>query len=79
VLVDLARGDVVVAREGDVEVALVVAEVEVDLAAVGEDKDLAVPVGCLVTGAGRAREAEMGLLLRVHGPCIDIEVGVDLD
>jgi hypothetical protein len=40
--VDLARGDVVVARQGDVEVALVVAEVEVGLAAVVEHVHLAV-------------------------------------
>jgi hypothetical protein len=51
VLVDLARGDVVVAREGDVQVALVVAEIEVDLAAVREDEDLAVPVRCSVCHA----------------------------
>jgi hypothetical protein len=43
VLVDFARGDVIIASQGDVEVALVVAEIEVDLAAVGEDKDLAMP------------------------------------
>jgi hypothetical protein len=49
VLVDLAGGDVVVAREGDVKVALVVAEIEVDFAAVGEDKDFAVPVTFLVS------------------------------
>jgi hypothetical protein len=42
-LVDLAGCDVVVAREGDVEVALVVAEIKVDFAAVGKDKDFAVP------------------------------------
>ena len=40
-LVDLARGDVVVAAERDVEEALVVAEVEVDLAAIVEDVHLA--------------------------------------
>lgn len=45
VLVDLARGDVVVAGKGDVEVALVVAEIEVDFTAVGEDEDFAMPVG----------------------------------
>ena len=43
VLVDLASGDVVVAREGDVEVALVVAKIEVNFTAVGEDKDFAMP------------------------------------
>jgi len=43
VLVDLASGDVVVAGEGDVEVALVVAKIEVDFAAVGEDEYFAMP------------------------------------
>lgn len=45
-LVDLARGDVVLTRQGDVQVALVVAEIEVDFAAVGEDKDLAMSACC---------------------------------
>ena len=45
-LVYLAGGDVVIACEGDVQVALVVAEIEIDFAAVGENEDLAVPVGC---------------------------------
>lgn len=48
VLVNLARCDVVIACECDVEVSLVVAEIEVDLAAVREDEDLAVPVRCSV-------------------------------
>jgi hypothetical protein len=43
-LVDLASCNVVVAGEGDVEVALVVAEVEVDFAAIREDKNFAMPV-----------------------------------
>jgi hypothetical protein len=44
VLVDLACGDVVLAREGDVEVAFVVAKVEVNFTAIVEDKDFTVPV-----------------------------------
>jgi hypothetical protein len=77
VLVYLASSDIVVAGEGDVEVALVVAEIEVDFAAVGQDEDLAVP-----------KQWSMGLpwpwwagnaLARVHSPGVDIEVGVDLD
>jgi hypothetical protein len=39
-LVDLAGGDVVVTGKGDIEVALVVAEVEVGLASVVENVDL---------------------------------------
>lgn len=48
VLVDLAGGDVVVACEGDVEVALVVTEIEVNFAAVGEDEHFAMPIDSLV-------------------------------
>ena len=44
VLVDLASGDVVIAGKGDVEVAFVVSEVEIDLTAVGEDENFAMPV-----------------------------------
>lgn len=47
VLVHLARGDVILAREGDVEVSLVVAQVEIDFAAVVEDKAFAVSGGRL--------------------------------
>lgn len=44
VLVDLAGCDVVLASEGDVEIALVVAEIKVDFTAVVKDEDFAVPV-----------------------------------
>lgn len=47
-LVYLARGDVVVASESDVQVALVVTEIEVDLAAVGENENFAMPVECSI-------------------------------
>jgi hypothetical protein len=77
VLVNLARCDVVLAGEGDVEVALVVAEIEVDLAAVGEDENLAVPARCSVTVGVEPGAASV--LLGVHGAGIDIEVGVDFD
>lgn len=43
VLVDLSRCDIALACEGDVEIALVVSEVEVDFSAVIEDKDFTVP------------------------------------
>lgn len=42
-LVDLAGRDVVFAGDGDVQVALVIAQIEVDLAAVVKDEDFAVP------------------------------------
>ena len=50
VLVDLASGDVVITRQGNVQVALVVAEIEVDFTTVGEDEDFAMPVYYLVSG-----------------------------
>jgi hypothetical protein len=54
-LVDLARRDVVRARQSDVQVALVVAEIEVDLAAVGENEDFAVPARMLIHAMSRWR------------------------
>ena len=78
VLVDLACGDVVVAREGDVEVALIVAQVEVDFAAVGEDEHLAVPRRRLVCQLGVCRVVRR-VLFGIHSPSVDIEVGVHLD
>jgi hypothetical protein len=49
-LVNLARSNVVLARQGNVEVALVVAEIEVDFTAVGKDKNLTVPACCSILG-----------------------------
>lgn len=46
VLVDLAGCNVLVAREGDVKVALVVSKIEVDFTAVVEDIDFTVPLLC---------------------------------
>lgn len=43
VLVYLAGCDIVVASQCDVEVSLVVAEIEVDFTAVGEDENFAMP------------------------------------
>lgn len=47
-LVNLTSGDVVIAGKGNVKVTLVVAEIEIDFAAVGEDEYFAVPACCLV-------------------------------
>jgi len=77
VLVNLASGDVVVAGQSDVEVTLVVAEIEVNFTAVGEDKDFAVPMTfSLWSFFGTC---ERNILLGVHRSCVDIEVWVDLD
>jgi len=81
VLVDLAGGNVVVAGQGNVEVALVVAEIEIDLTTVGEDEDFAVPARCSVCRLKPQKILELGpsVLLGVHSPCIDVEVGINLD
>lgn len=42
-LVDLAGGNVLVAREGDVQVTFIVSEIEIDFTAIVEDVDLTVP------------------------------------
>lgn len=44
VLIDLARGNVILSSQGDVQVAFVVAEIEIDFAAVGQDEYFAMPV-----------------------------------
>jgi len=43
VIVYLASGDVILACQGDVQVALVIAQVEVDFTAIVENEDFAVP------------------------------------
>lgn len=43
VLVDLSRRDVVLARQRDVEVALVVSKIEIDLTAIVQNEDFTVP------------------------------------
>lgn len=42
-LVDLASSDIAFASEGDIEVAFVIAKVEVDFSTIVEDKDFAMP------------------------------------
>jgi hypothetical protein len=75
-LVDLARRDVIRAREGNIQISLVIAQIKIDLAAVIQHEHLAVSVVSSDTGyLERARH----LLFRVHGPRIDVQVGVDLD
>ena len=61
VLVDLAGGNVVVAGQGDVEVALVVAEIKIDFTTVGENEDLAVPARCLVCYLKPRKALDLGL------------------
>ena len=58
-LIDLAGGDVVVARGVDAREPLIVAKVEIGLSAVVGDEHFAV-------------------LIRAHGPRIDVEIGVEL-
>lgn len=77
VLVYLARSNIVVACKSDVQIALVVAKIEIDLAAVGENEDLAMPVHCLIRIRWAIRV--LYVLPRVHSPRIDIKVRVDLD
>lgn len=51
-LVDLAGCDVIIACKGNVQVAFVVAEIEVNFSTIGEDENFAMPVQCLATSAG---------------------------
>ena len=87
VLVDLAGCDVVLACEGDVEVALVVTEIEVDFSSVVEDENLTVPDVSLVpvwlnvtsTAACAGWCLEEYSLGWSHGAGIDVHVWIDLD
>lgn len=67
VLIDLARRYIVVTREGDVQIALVVAEVEVDFTAVGEDEYFAMPNlllnGCLRELKGARKTYSLGFIV----------------
>lgn len=73
-LVYLARCDVVVFGEGDVEVALVVPQIEIDLSAIVQHKAFSVPASP-VSGA-IMREPGRHILCGIHGPGVDIHVGV---
>lgn len=87
VLVDLAGCDVVLAREGDVEVALVVTKIEVDFSAVVENEDftvpgvLLVPIQLNVTNTAACAEwcFEGYSLSWSHGTGIDVHIWIDLD
>lgn len=46
-LIDLASRDVILAGESDIEIALVIAEVEVDFSTVVEDEDLTMSASTL--------------------------------
>jgi hypothetical protein len=81
VLVDLARCNIALASEGNVEVTLVVPEIEVDFSAIVEDKDFTVPgrpyLAFFQTHLCTPRKRD--LLRRSHCSGIDIHVGIDLD
>lgn len=91
VLVDLAGSDVVLASQGDVEIALVVSQVEVDFSSVVEYKDLpmseAVSRGLETARPQaefkpqfKARSAKVEhSLRRRHSPSIDIHIWINLD
>ena len=77
-LINLAGRDVVITSQGDVEVTLIVAKIKVHLAAIGEDKNFAMPMHRLVPVIG-AQPIIPHVLPGVHSASIDIEVRVDLD
>lgn len=79
-LIDLAGRDVVLARERDVQVAFVVAEIEINFAAVVENEDFAVSdkvlrQSCPPSFCSEARH----ILSRRHGSRINVHVRIDLD
>lgn len=76
-LVDLACRDVVVSSQGDVQVSLVVAQVQVDFTTIVKNEAFAMSVMSLSTEQAQFDPSDS--LLRVHGSSVDIEVGVNLD
>jgi hypothetical protein len=81
VLVYLPRCDVVLACQGDVEVAFVVSEVKIDFSAVVEDKDFTVPGRTQLApfqtdSCASAVEYALG---GSHGSGIDVHIRIDLD
>jgi hypothetical protein len=77
VLVDLACGDVVLARERDVEVAFIVAKVKIDFTAIVEDKDFTVSATYQLRP--QFSKSLRCLLGGSHSASIDIHVRIDLD
>lgn len=77
VLVDLACSDVVLACEGNVEVAFIVAKIQVDFTAIIEDKDFTVPIAYQLCPWSLGNTER--LLGGGHGPSIDIHVRINLD
>jgi hypothetical protein len=79
VLIDLARRDVVLARQRDVEVALVVSKIEIDLTAIVQNEDFTVSGendqldSCLPVKHG------FNLLGGCHGSGINVHVRIDLN
>jgi hypothetical protein len=81
VLVDLPCCDVALTCQGDVEIALVVSEVEVDFSTVVEDKDFTVP-GRTQLALSQTNPSALGynyVLGGSHGSGIDVHVRIDLD
>lgn len=80
-LVDLACRYVVFSRQCYVEVSLIVAQVQVNFAAIVQNKDLAMPVSSLSQLHGRGNVTASGTyaLSRIHRAGIDVQVRVDLD
>ena len=75
--VDLAGCDVVVFREGDVEVSLVVSQVKIDFSSIVEYKDLTMSIRGLVTSF--MAMLEVNTLCGRHSSSIGVEVRVYLD
>ena len=75
--VDLAGCDVVVFREGDVEVSLVVSQVKIDFSSIVEYKDLTMSIRGLVTSFMAI--FEINTLCGRHRSSIGVEVRVYLD
>ena len=77
--VDLSCRNVVVAREGNVQVPLVISKIQVDLPAIVQDIDLT--CGATISGLQGVERLflDRTVLLRSHGSRIYVHIGVDFN
>lgn len=76
--VDLSGGDVVFSCEGDVEVSLVVAQIQIYLSSIVQHKDFTVPVTNSASKTS-AHPSDKVLLCWRHSSGINVHIGINLD
>lgn len=82
-LVDLSCSNIVLTSESDIQIALVVSQIEINLSSVIENKNLSVPIGKnkinIPICPSPLEHAISVLLGRRHGSGINIHIRINLD